>query len=296
MEWILLLLLGGLAAGTAFWAAGGREDDSELPRGPGPRSSPDLPRPGGGESDAERGRPVVIGSSKEDAARAIRQAFESAPEAVQGRLLDGEPDKVKDTVERLKEERRKKRRKPLKVTYSTDDIVARSSPHAHHRRPLQSAESLVENQQPDEALAIYERVKKRIPDDVPRQKIDTNIEDIKRWQEGLDVEEDEGFEFPEIIIPLTTQALALENLSEGLKSLSETLSRQIGEALAHALSRQPIQGQFTGDLRTGGASAPSTPGAAPSTPGAAPSSPGPATASPPGPSSGGGAAATSPTQ
>lgn len=276
MEWILLLLLGGLAAGTAFWAAGGKEDTSDLPRGTGPRSSPDLPEAGGSGRDRDRGQPVVIGSgSREEAARAIRQAFDRAPDSVQGKLLQGEPDKVQETVDKLKEERRKKRRKPLKVTFGTDEIVPRSSPHAHHRRPLQSAESLVENQQADEALSIFERVMKRIPDEAPREKISTNIEDIKRWQEGLDLEEEEGFEFPEIIIPLTTQALALENLSEGLRNLSDTLSRQIGEALAHALSRQPIQGQFSGELRS-----PGSPGSAPTAeaPAATPAQPGPAPA------------------
>ncbi len=282
MEWILLLLLGGLAAGTAFWAAGGKEEDSsDLRRGTGPRSSPDLPEAGGAGSGRDRGQPVVVGSgSKEEAARAIRQAFESAPDSVQGKLLQGEPDKVQETLDKLKEDRRQKRRKPLKVSYGTDEIVPRSSPHAHHRRPLQSAESLVENQQADEALSIYQRVMKRIPDEVPREKINTNIEDIKRWQEGLDLEEDEGFEFPEIIIPLTTQALALENLSEGLRNLSDTLSRQIGEALAQALARQPIQGQFSGDLRSGGES--SSPGPAPgaSSSGAAAPAQAPATSAP----------------
>ncbi len=285
MEWILLLLLGGLAAGTAFWAAGGKDEDSQdLPRGTGPRSSPDLPEAGGSGQGRDRGQPVVIGSgSKEEAARAIRQAFESAPDSVQGKLLQGEPQKVQETLDKLKEERRQRRRKPLKVSYGTDEIVPRSSPHAHHRRPLQSAEALVENQQADEALSIYQRVMKRIPDEAPREKINANIEDIKRWQEGLDLEEDEGFEFPEIIIPLTTQALALENLSEGLRNLSDTLSRQIGEALAQALARQPIQGQFSGDLRSGGApaSGPSSPPQAPSqgsaspaaVPSAAPSAP-----------------------
>ena len=82
MEWILLLLLGGLAAGTAFWAAGGKEED-DLPRGPGPRSSPDLPEAGRADEGQNRGKPVVIGdrrSGKEEAARAIRQAFENVPE------------------------------------------------------------------------------------------------------------------------------------------------------------------------------------------------------------------------
>lgn len=230
MEWILLLLLGSLAAGAAVWASGDKktDDDEPLPRSEtGPRSSPGLPGPAEVREEQDRSKPVVIGESSQ-----LKETLEKAPKSVEGKVVPGGDENVQKVVEDLKKQRKNLRKTKLKVTYGTDEIIARSSPHAHHRRPLQSAEALVEREKANEALEVYERVKKRVPDDAIKEKIETNLDDIRRWVEGLDHEEDEPLSFPEIIIPLSTQALAIEHLSDGLKNISENLADKIADALS----------------------------------------------------------------
>ncbi|KAB2932234.1 MAG: hypothetical protein F9K24_11570 [Leptonema illini] len=221
MEWLLLLLLGSLAAGTVYWTASSRpSDEKKEPDGEGPRSSPELP-------ERRERAPVVDVKSDIDK---FREFLSKAPEPIRPDVVDTKEKSAKDAAEELRKELRRKK-KPLKVTFSTDQIIPRSSPHAFHRRPLQSAEQFVEQQLADEALHLYERVDRRVENEEINRKIRTNIEDIRRWMEGLDGDDDEPLTFPEIIIPLTTQALALESLSEGLRKISETLSRDIASAL-----------------------------------------------------------------
>jgi hypothetical protein len=221
MEWLLLLLLGSLAAGTVYWTASSRpSEDARGPEGEGPRSSPDLP-------ERQERAPVI--NLKADADR-LRDFLSKAPDPVRPDVVATKEKSARDAASEIKKELQRKKR-PLKVTYTTDQIIPRSSPHAFHRRPLQSAEQFVEQQLAEEALALYERVDRRIKNEEINRKIRTNIEDIRRWMEGLDSDEDEPFTFPEIIIPLTTQALALESLSEGLRKISETLARDIASAL-----------------------------------------------------------------
>jgi hypothetical protein len=83
-------------------------------------------------------------------------------------------------------------------------------------------------------LSIYERLLKRIPDEEIKQKIQKNIDDIKRWLLGLD-EDEETIEFPEIIIPLTAQTVAIEKFNEGLKQISEDIAREIAKAFADGI-------------------------------------------------------------
>ena len=239
MEILLLTLLGALTVGVGLWAtsgdkkpdAGGRPGSGDLDggdSGTGPRSSPGLPTAGQAGQTSDAGKPVVLGKSPESPAglEALQKTLSSIPSPVTGKVVPG------DTT--APESRAGGKRRPLKVTYSTDDLISRSSRHSYHRRALSNAETLVERQKGEEALAIFERVQHRVPDAEIQAKIEQNIEDIKRWLSGTDLEAEETIKFPEIIIPLTTQAIALENRSEGLRSIAEGLVRQMGGAFGAA--------------------------------------------------------------
>ncbi len=223
MEWLLLLLLGSLAAGTVYWTASSRPSTPEKrePDGDGPRSSPELPE--------RRERAPVVDVKASDVEK-LRDFLSKAPDTIAPDVVETKDKSAREAAEDLRKEIQRKK-KPLKVSFSTDQIIPRSSPHAFHRRPLQSAEQFVEQQLAEEALHLYERVDRRIDNEEINRKIRTNIEDIRRWMEGLDGDEDEPITFPEIIIPLTSQALALESLSEGLRKISESLSQDIVNAL-----------------------------------------------------------------
>ena len=273
MEVLLLLLLGGLAAGVGLWATMGDRKGERPPgeggTGPGPRSSPGLPEGGAGAESEEAGKPVVLGT-KEDIDR-LRETLKRAPDQMPGRTVPAE----RDDSGRVRPTRPSDR--PLKVTYSSDELIARASRFAHHRRALSNADTLVERQKAEEALEVYERVKKRVPDEEIKGRIDQNIDDIKRWMAGADRDE-EALQFPEIVIPLTTQAIALENLTEGLKNISQGIAQQLQVAFqAGAIPGGPVPPT--------GLMPPAAPGQAPPTgegPAAAPPAPG-APPGPPGP-------------
>ncbi len=231
MEWLLLLLVGGLTAGVGLWAATGKKEEkppfADFEGGPGPRSSPDLP--GGGSSpssEADRGKPVMLGKPG-----SLEEALRKGPSSVEAKVVPaGE--------RRDREGQRKPGGQRLKVPHSTDQIIPRSSKHAHHRRSLQNAETLVEKQKDKESIEIYDRVKNRIADEDIRAKLNENIEAIKKWQSGLEQTEDESLRFPEIVIPLSTQLIALGHLTEGLKEVSKGLVTQISHAFAAASQLQ----------------------------------------------------------
>ncbi|MBI3396186.1 MAG: hypothetical protein HY042_10160, partial [Spirochaetia bacterium] len=163
MEILLLMMLAGLTAGVGLWAARGRKEGeapapfSDLERRTGPKSSPGLPgTPGEAPAEGERGRAVVLGS-KEGTDR-LRETLDKAPSSVQGRVVPG-------GAGRPRSEKPKKSDRPLKLTYNTDQIIARSSRYAHHRRALANAESLAEKRKGDQALEIFDHTKNRIPDE-----------------------------------------------------------------------------------------------------------------------------------
>jgi hypothetical protein len=253
MEILLLTLLGALTVGVGLWAASG---DKKPDRGPGggdpfgenrddagtgPRSSPGLPGAGAAGEAADAGKPVVLGKAPGDASglEGLQKTLNQIPSPVTGKVVD--PQEATGAGRKSPGKQR-----PLKVTYSTDDLIARSSRHAYHRRALANADTLVERQKGEEALAIFERVHQRVPDDEIQTRIQQNIEDIKRWLSGTDLEDEETIKFPEIIIPLTTQAIALENLSEGLRNISEGLVQQLANAFAGSPRADPGTGSPAG--------------------------------------------------
>ncbi|MCE9600433.1 MAG: hypothetical protein K8S54_20920 [Spirochaetia bacterium] len=235
MEWLLLLLVGGLAAGVGMWAARSDSQGSDTRTGTGPTSSPGLPQGGG-----DRGRAVQLGP--EELKQDIRQFLDQAPPQIQARS----PSQKSDPSRRSKV--------PLKVTHNTDQLVARSSKFAHHRRALQNAELLVQKQKGEEALELFDRVANRIQDPEIQARIQTNIDDIKRWQAGFDTEE-EKFNFPEIIVPLTLQTLALDNLTEGIRQLSNSLVQQLAAGGQAGGAAPGISPQMLQQLQSGAAPA-----------------------------------------
>jgi hypothetical protein len=237
MEWLLLLLLSSAAAGAVayFFRDNAQDVSSVSPKEKeqeskkklieqenlGARSSPQLP---------EAKQKIRFSVEKSDLEK-FKDYIKKVPSPIQPEVI--QTDDLKKTLQDVKQVRYRKK-KPLKVTYTTDEIIPRMSPFSRHRRPLQNAEKFVEEQKAKEALSIYERLLKRIPDEEIKQKIQKNIDDIKRWLLGLD-EDEETIEFPEIIIPLTAQTVAIEKFNEGLKQISEDIAREIAKAFADGI-------------------------------------------------------------
>ncbi len=234
MEWLLLFLLGSVAAGAAGWLL--REDkeqkrpDKEVNAKIEPLEEK-ITFPEQKDTIPEMKRKISFQVAPDDVSR-LRDFLDKAPQKIQ-------PDvKETDNIEKAIEEIKKgiqKRKKPLRVTYLTDEIIPRTSPFSRHRRPLFNAEKFVEEQKAKEALTIYERMLQRIPDEEIQKKIQNNIEDIKRWLLGLDEEEDQPLEFPEIIVPLSLQTFALEKFNEGLRQISEMMARDLASAITEGL-------------------------------------------------------------
>ena len=240
MEWLLLLLLSSAAAGAVayFFRDNAQDVSSVSPKEKeqeskkklieqenlenlGARSSPQLP---------EAKQKIRFSVEKSDLEK-FKDYIKKVPSPIQPEVI--QTDDLKKTLQDVKQDRYRKK-KPLKVTYTTDEIIPRTSPFSRHRRPLQNAEKFVEEQKAKEALSIYERLLKRIPDEEIKQKIQKNIDDIKRWLLGLD-EDEETIEFPEIIIPLTAQTVAIEKFNEGLKQISEDIAREIAKAFSDGI-------------------------------------------------------------
>ena len=240
MEWLLLLLLSSAAAGAVayFFRDNAQDVSSVSPKEKeqeskkklieqenlenlGARSIPQLP---------EAKQKIRFSVEKSDLEK-FKDYIKKVPSPIQPEVI--QTDDLKKTLQDVKQDRYRKK-KPLKVTYTTDEIIPRTSPFSRHRRPLQNAEKFVEEQKAKEALSIYERLLKRIPDEEIKQKIQKNIDDIKRWLLGLD-EDEETIEFPEIIIPLTAQTVAIEKFNEGLKQISEDIAREIAKAFADGI-------------------------------------------------------------
>jgi len=209
METILFLLFGSLVAGAGVWAlSGGKE-----------RAEDSSPFAGGGrapsfidEQELPPGRPVPVNRRGK---RTAPSAAETGPE---GR------------AERKAPRPAVKKGEPLTTPYKASDIIPPGSKFEQHRRPLRNADSLVEKQKGVEAVAIYERLKKRIHDGEIQNKIDANIQAIRDWLEAA--EEPEEVSPAAEMMPMEAQARALENLSEGLRALAENLARQFVDSYA----------------------------------------------------------------
>lgn len=224
MEWLLLLFLSSIATGAIAYFL--REEPKIIKEQEISKESKPIP------SIPEVKQKVSLKIDKEDIQK-FKEFVEGMPTPIQPEVHHTQD--LKEEVHKIKKEILRKK-KPLKVTYTTDEIIPRASPFSRHRRPLLNAEKFVEEQKAKEALTIYERLEKRIPDEEIKQKIRKNIEDIKNWLLGI--EEEEPIEFPEIIIPLNTQVFAIEQFNEGLKKISEDIANEITKILKDNLSEK----------------------------------------------------------
>ncbi|GBF41005.1 hypothetical protein LPTSP2_02730 [Leptospira ellinghausenii] len=75
------------------------------------------------------------------------------------------------------------RRESPEISFSADDIISKNSKYSFHRRPLLNAEALVEAEQVEEAIEIFERTGNRIPDADIKEKIKKNIQDLEEFLE-----------------------------------------------------------------------------------------------------------------
>lgn len=75
------------------------------------------------------------------------------------------------------------RRESPEISFSADDIISKNSKYSFHRRPLLNAEALVEAEQVEEAIEIFERTGNRIPDPAIKEKIKKNIQDLEEFLE-----------------------------------------------------------------------------------------------------------------
>jgi len=176
MEWLLLLLLSSAAAGVVayFFRDNAQDVSSVSPKEKeqeskkklieqenlenlGARSIPQLP---------EAKQKIRFSVEKSDLEK-FKDYIKKVPSPIQPEVI--QTDDLKKTLQDVKQDRYRKK-KPLKVTYTTDEIIPRMSPFSRHRRPLQNAEKFVEEQKAKEALSIYERLLKRIPDEEIKQK------------------------------------------------------------------------------------------------------------------------------
>ncbi|MFN3605122.1 MAG: hypothetical protein ACK4UJ_10465 [Leptonema sp. (in: bacteria)] len=231
MEWLLLLLLSSAATGVIAYFL--KEDPTKKEK---ESDTKEMPQTQSVSSIPEAKQKVSLRIDKEDLQK-FKTFIHELPTPIQPEVK--QTSNLKEEIQQIRQNILRKK-KPLKVTYSTDDIIPRASSFSRHRRPLQNAEKFVEEQKAKEALNIYERLEKRIPDEEIKRKIQTNIEDIKKWLMGI--EEDEPIEFPEIIIPLSTQVFALEQFNEGIKKISDSIAQELSKILLEGLKQ--IQSEF----------------------------------------------------
>lgn len=234
MEFLILLLLGGLAAGVGVWASRGDQSSSGGGgggNGAGPRSSPGLPAGGGP-------RPPVVGRRAGDTVTIGEDEVDEDESAGSTGSSSGESEPLPQTQagptgeSEARPEKRDAKRKPpvsakegLSLPHPVDSIIPRSSPHSHQRRMLQNAESMAMNDRVEEAIKLSNRVKDRIPEPEVTSKIEENVQAMEDFLDGIGSLESE--DTPEAVKAKETPTIAIEQLAEGLKSIAEGLLTQI---------------------------------------------------------------------
>lgn len=169
---------------------------------------------------------------------------------------------------------RPKRDRP-DMSYGVDDIITKNSKYSFHRRPLLNAEALVQGDQVEEAIEIFERTGNRIPDQEIKDKIQKNIQDLEEYLEdnrpnsedtpaSKDKESKEkGKPQPEKTklkpdrklrdpgLPPNANNLGgnrdLSDLVSALKEVSELFAESIAKAIQYA-GKVPPQDNFRSDL------------------------------------------------
>ncbi|PJZ45980.1 hypothetical protein [Leptospira brenneri] len=149
------------------------------------------------------------------------------------------------------------RRESPDISFSADDIISKNSKYSFHRRPLLNAEALVEAEQVEEAIEIFERTGHRIPDPEIKEKIKKNIQDLEEFLEdnppaakagepGKDEKSKPdglGKEKPKKKDPKSGLGVKpdkdLSDLVSALKEVSELFAESIARAIQFAQSSPP---------------------------------------------------------
>lgn len=154
---------------------------------------------------------------------------------------------------------RPKRENP-DLSFGVDDIISKNSKYSFHRRPLLNAEALVQGDQVEEAIEIFERTGNRIPDQEIRDKIQKNIQDLEEYLEdkkpnesGKDTKDPSGDKkSPETgkhnlkedrklrdpnFVPGQKVDRDLSDLVSALKEVSELFADSIARAIQYAQSK-----------------------------------------------------------
>lgn len=148
------------------------------------------------------------------------------------------------------------RRDTPDISFSADDIISKNSKYSFHRRPLLNAEALVEAEQVEEAIEIFERTGNRIPDQEIKEKIKKNIQDLEEFLEdnpsqgkggepgkGDEKSDPSGKEKQKKKEPKPGQGPKadkdLGDLVSALKEVSELFAESIARAIQFAQSSPP---------------------------------------------------------
>lgn len=216
----LLLLLGLSGAGAGLYSVlkEPSESASDSDDSPGPRSSA---KP----TDS----PSLL--NEKTGASSRKQNQEKTPENLP---LGDYGDSKKQAQSEKEKYNIPKGIQPPKVTYPVDDIISKNSKYSHHRRPIINAEALIDKLDLKGATELYKRASSRIPDEEIVRKIQTNIEDLKKFLEGskklddlYDGREDEtNFEDLRSKIPISGP-IPIRDLAEAIREISEALAESL---------------------------------------------------------------------
>lgn len=143
------------------------------------------------------------------------------------------------------------RRESPEISFSADDIISKNSKYSFHRRPLLNAEALVEAEQVEEAIEIFERTGNRIPDPAIKEKIKKNIQDLEEFLEdnppantpdlGKDgtSKDKDAPKKPKASGSAEKKEKSLSDLVEALKEVSELFAESIARAIQYAQNTSP---------------------------------------------------------
>ncbi|TGK47220.1 hypothetical protein [Leptospira bouyouniensis] len=200
------------------------------------------------EMDEEDGEPSLGGEESKNPSRRKREK-QKPPKSLSELPLG---DFGEESVDSESSPQRPRRENP-EISFSADDIISKNSKYSFHRRPLLNAEALVEAEQVEEAIEIFERTGNRIPDPGIKEKIKKNIQDLEEFLEDNpakspdDPNKDSGKKGKD---PLPkgkpkppgsgeTPDKDLSDLVHALKEVSELFAESIARAIQFAQNSQP---------------------------------------------------------
>ena len=116
------------------------------------------------------------------------------------------------------------------VSLKADEIISRNSKYSFHRRPLQNAEALVEQNQLEEAIQIYQRTQSRISDEGIQEKIQSNIDSLNSYRENMSPPRQGPLGIPGGGFPSGAPG-PMGDFSNSLKSITENLAQTLAQAV-----------------------------------------------------------------